>query len=358
MRLPVAARVLLWPLAAVYGAGVRLRGWLYARRVLRPRRLQGVVISVGNLTVGGTGKTPMVMWLAERLFAEGRRVAILTRGYRAPRRPGLPGATSGPGTAVPFRGFSDEVWLYWSRFDAKRREHRLLLGVGPDRWEEGRHLEAAGAEWFLLDDGFQHLRLARDVDILLIDSTDPFGGGHLLPAGRLREPKSALGRADLVVITRTSHAPATEEVVRRHTAAPIFYAQTVLTDMPQQNPAYVAPAKARPHERTFFAFCGIGNPAAFLGDLHRWRIPVVGSVALRDHHAYSQRDVEDLEARALAAGAGGLVCTEKDIFNLQQTRFTRLPVFYCRITLHVEDAPRFWTELMRRVERKRKDLRR
>ena len=207
-----ALRTILSPLASAYSGVVRLRAQAYRNGLFRTNRLKGTVISVGNLTVGGTGKTPMVMWLAERLVRDGKRPAILTRGYR--------GGNQSDTRGVPE---SDEVALFRERLGA-----RVQLGVGKDRYASGKTLERHGAEWFILDDGFQHLSLQRDANIVLIDGTDPFGEGRLLPAGRLREPKSALGRADVVVITRVEHAPAVETVVRRFTQAPIFYARTKL----------------------------------------------------------------------------------------------------------------------------------
>lgn len=355
MRPHPLLRALFWPASVLFGVIVRTRAWLYRRGILAQKRLNGVVISVGNLTAGGTGKTPMVVWLAERLLAEGKRVAILTRGYRGSTGESIPGKGSAavPADFVPIKAFSDEVWLYWNRFDLKRQEKDLLLGIGPDRWHWGKRLERAGAECFLLDDGFQHLRLARDVEIVMIDSTDPFGEGRLLPAGRLREPVSALARAGVVVITRTQHSPAIERIVRRHSSAPIYYAQTALADMPQRNADHVGPMKADPQSRKFFAFCGIGNAEAFFDDLRRWKIQIVGKVSYRDHHRFSQQDAERIQASAVAAGADGLVCTEKDVANLRQVRFAQLPVFFCRIVLHIADAPGFWRQINEIVQRKR-----
>src|SRR5437868_12034081 len=167
-------RTLLWPLSVAYGAVVRVRAWLYAQGWLKRKRLKGTVISVGNLTVGGTGKTPMVIWLAEKFLAEGKRVAILSRGYR--------------GT----NGTSDEVELMRSRLQC-----RVAFGVGKNRFTEGQRLAAQRTiDIFLLDDGFQHLQLARDLDILLMDASASLHGELLLPVGRLREPLSAMSRAN------------------------------------------------------------------------------------------------------------------------------------------------------------------
>src|SRR5262249_23548352 len=189
-----ALRALLWPFAVLYGAVVRLRALLYRWKILRTRRLRGTVISVGNLTVGGTGKTPMVLWTAERMASEGKRAAILTRGYRG-------------GNQADARGLprSDEVALLHERLGG-----RAQLGVGKDRYAAGQALERHGAEWFILDDGFQHLALGRDANIVLIDATNPFGGGRLLPAGGLPEPKAAPRRGGGGVITRSGTAPAVQ----------------------------------------------------------------------------------------------------------------------------------------------------
>src|SRR5262249_4083641 len=149
----------------VYGAAARLRARAYSKGWLAKKKLNRPVISVGNLTVGGTGKTPMVIWLAERFLKEGKRVGILSRGYHGED------------------GTSDEVDLMKGRLG-----DGVLFGVGKDRYAEGRKLEAQGMELFLLDDGFQHLSLARDVDIVLIDRSQPLSEDKVLPAGRLREP--------------------------------------------------------------------------------------------------------------------------------------------------------------------------
>jgi tetraacyldisaccharide 4'-kinase len=319
-----------WPLSVIYEVAARLRANLYLYGVLKQRRLDGTVISVGNLTVGGTGKTPMVIWLAEKLIAQGERPAILTRGYRgeAPKNDGgLPGA--------------DEVALMVTRLRAK-----VQLGVGKDRYASGRVLERHGAKYFILDDGFQHLRLHRDADVVLLDATDPFGGGKLLPGGGLREPLSALGRASVVVITRSDHAPAVESLVKRNTAAPIFYARAELQRV-LRAPALAVewPLPDRASARVF-AFCGIGNSRAFFDDLRQWGFSVVGERSFRDHHRYSPEDLAALERAARDVQADAMICTEKDVFNLRDAGAGTLPVYACRIGLAVEDGDKFWDAVM------------
>src|SRR5215472_14989763 len=196
----------LWPLSLLYGVVAGARVWMYQRGWLRQRRLKGTVISVGNLTVGGTGKTPIVIWLAEKFLAEGKRVAILSRGYRG------------------LNGTSDEVDLMKSRLQG-----RVVFGVGKNRFDVGHRLEAQQPiDIFLLDDGFQHLQLARDLDILLVDASRPLRNESLLPSGRLREPLSGIHRADIVVFTRAQDELPLKRAIHEFPQFPIFPASTHL----------------------------------------------------------------------------------------------------------------------------------
>jgi tetraacyldisaccharide 4'-kinase len=243
---------------------------------------------------------------------------------------------------------SDETWMMQRHLGAKAR-----LGVGADRYAHGLSLGKEGIEWFLLDDGFQHLRLARDADILLIDAHDPFGSGHLLPAGRLREPKSAMRRADLIVITRSEHAPALESVIRRYTPAPIFYATTELKEIYLEGRGTGDLRTADWLGKRMFVFCGIGNPAAFVENVGHWGMEVAGHVAFRDHHRYSASDLAEIESRAAVAGAEALICTEKDSYNLGPARPNTLPLYVCRIATRLTDSAQFWSTLYEIIERKR-----
>ncbi|HUO33438.1 MAG TPA: tetraacyldisaccharide 4'-kinase [Candidatus Acidoferrum sp.] len=337
---------ILWPLSLPYGGLAHLRARAYRKGIFKQHRLDGIVVSVGNLTVGGTGKTPMVLWLAQNLAAEGKRVGILTRGYQ--------GQASPDGDAG--KSTSDEVRLLHSRLG-----NRVAFGVGADRLARGKELAAKGIEWFLLDDGFQHLRLARDADIVLLDATDPFGGGHLLPAGRLREPRTALARADIIVITRSIHSPAVEAAVRRDSAAPVFYARTELEAVlpvpgsvatsDESRPS--APKPFDPHLAKLFAFCGIGNPSAFLHDLREWGFQIVGQRVFPDHHRYSLAEVDALAAAATASRAEGVIFTEKDVFNLSGLAW-RLPnAHFCRIRLCLDREEEFWRALLGAVQSRR-----
>ncbi len=330
---------LLWPLSLIYGVAAALRARAYAQGIFRRRRLDGVVISVGNLTVGGTGKTPMVLWIAERLLAEGKNVAILTRGYRGKSAAAAESKSAGRSDII---STGDEVQLLKSRL-----AERVMLGIGADRYKNGLVLAGRGVKWFVLDDGFQHLQLARNVDIVLIDASKPFGGGHLLPAGRLREPRGALKRADVIVITRSSHAPAIESVVRHYSSAPIFYARTELDSVRSHLGLQLLPMELR--GKALFAFCGIGNPGAFYSDLREWGFHIVGHKSFRDHHRFTAADMAEIEKEARKAGASGLICTEKDSFNLPEI-LPCMDFWVCAISLRVDGDEEFWRTVLSKAE--------
>jgi tetraacyldisaccharide 4'-kinase len=323
MSLHPFVRALLWPLSLLYGVVVRARVWGYQKGWLKQRRLKATVISVGNLTVGGTGKTPMVIWLAEKFLAEGKKVAILSRGYR------------GSGST------SDEVELMKFRL-----QERIVFGVGKDRFAEGQRLESQQPiDIFLLDDGFQHLQLARDLNILMLDGSVKLKKEWLLPAGILREPISACRRADILIVTRKTERPDIEAADSHKFS--IFYAQTRLHGFRfvnnQETPTYLSEIGPGP----FFAFCGIGNPEAFWADLKRWHVPVVGTKKFRDHHGYTAGDMRRLEMAAERTGAAGFITTEKDERNLRDKGLLKRPLYVAVIDLVLSSESEFQAKLDR-----------
>jgi tetraacyldisaccharide 4'-kinase len=235
---------------------------------------------------------------------------------------------------------------------------QVAFGVGPNRFARGRELAARGIDWFVLDDGFQHRQLARHVDIVLIDATNPFGGGHLLPWGRLREPRSGLSRADIIVITRSEHSPAIEAAIRHDSRAPVFYARPCLDSVQSFNSGAAEPQDlsndSSIRSQKLFAFCGIGNPPAFLVDLRDWGFQVTGHKFFRDHHRYTSRNLDEIQAEARKAGASSLICTEKDIFNLPRIPpQANLPVLYCRISMRIEREDELWRALQAKADSRR-----
>ena len=326
MNIPRPLALLLWPLSLVYASAASLRAWLYKHGWLKQQRLNRPVISVGNLTTGGTGKTPMVIWIAEKLLAEGKRVAILSRGYYGSN------------------GTSDEIELMKQRLNG-----RVMFGIGPDRYAEGQRLESAGVDVYVLDDGFQHLQLARDVDIVLVDSTRPLKNEFVLPAGRLREPRSALNRANAVVFTRTEQSNPTVNAIQNFPQFAIYPAVTRLLGFRRQgtddHQEPLRPSVTGSH----FAFCGIGNPDAFFADLERWGIHLAGRRAFPDHHRYSPREVAALERAAALAGANTLVTTEKDAQNIQPGVSSKLSIEVAVVAMELPDEREFLRDLQNRL---------
>jgi tetraacyldisaccharide 4'-kinase len=331
--------------AAAYGAGVRLRNAWYDR----PAHVHAgpiPVISVGNLAIGGTGKTPLVAWLARRLAAQGAVAAVVSRGYGGTAGPGPVVVSTGSGPRVDARICGDEPHLL------ARALPGTIVIVGADRVEGARAAAAAGAAVVVLDDGFQHRRLGRDLDIVLLDGRSPFDGGRLLPAGRLREPASSLARADLVVLTRLGEgdeARATRAAVRAagFTGPIVRAGHRVIAYFDLDGKPHAAPAEA-------LAFCGIGDPSLFRADLEATGVRLAGFRAFRDHHPYTVGLWEGLCADAARLRVP-LVTTEKDLSRLESVAGlspSRAPLFVLRIEATVWDES-VLLDAVRRARRSR-----
>ncbi len=292
---------------------------MYQKGWFKQHRLKAPVISVGNLTVGGTGKTPMVIWLAEKFLADGKRVAILSRGYRGSS------------------GTSDEIELMKFRLQS-----RVAFGVGKNRFAVGQRLEAQQPiDIFLLDDGFQHLQLARDLDILLMDASRPMQGELLLPAGRLREPLGAMSRANLVVFTRTETVPGTFEAIEKLSQFRLFGSSTRLLGFRRFGGDFFLQSRDEVGTGPFFAFCGLGNPDAFLRDLRNWGLTICGQAIFPDHYRYRESDISTIKQAAKQTGANAFITTEKDAQNLLGRRFEETPLYVCVIDLIVSPEADF-----------------
>lgn len=303
-----------------YGALVSLRSKLYAAGVLSSSRVDVPVISVGNLTWGGTGKTPVTAWIAAHFHSAGRRVGILSRGYGRASR----------GTVV----VSDGNRILVSAADSGDEPQQLALTL-PDsivvvaarRIDAARRARELGANLLILDDGFQHLAIERDLNIVLLDALNPFGGG-LPPAGRLREPASALVRADVVLITRADadgSTPALDARVRQlNTRAPIFHLRFRFSGWRDEKGRRVEAV-----EGASIAVCGIASPESFRQTLREARVEPAELIVFRDHHDYAPGDIRNLEERAASRGARLLVTTEKDTVKLAGR--TRLKLLAARI---------------------------
>jgi len=292
--------------AAVYGGLVRLRNAWYDRPDAS-RRATVPVISVGNLALGGTGKTPLVAWIARRVQSMGLVPAVVSRGYGGTAGPGPLVVSNGEGPRVNARACGDEPHLL------ARSLPGAIVVVGSDRIEGARAAAGAGAGVVILDDGFQHRRLARDLDIVVLDGRGPFDGGHLLPRGSLREGPRALRRAQVVVLTRLAQgdlaAGANRAVRESGFTGPVVRAGHRTTGFHDAGgTAAAAPARA-------LAFCGIGDPSLFRTDLAEAGVVTPRFHAFRDHQPYTVAAWETLAAEARALGIP-LVTTDKDLSRL------------------------------------------
>jgi tetraacyldisaccharide 4'-kinase len=305
-------------LGSVFSVGVHSRNALYDRGLFRARRLRGPVVSVGNLSVGGSGKTPFVLLLSELLKARGIKLDILSRGYgRETRGVAL---VDPEGSA---RDFGDEPVLMARRLG-------VPVVVGEDRYEAGLFAEEKfGAQLHILDDGFQHRALARDFDIVLVTADDV--RDRLLPRGRLREPLSSLQRADAVVLM--SGAP-----------ADAFPLQGKFVWQARRGiwPKCIPP---RP-----VAFCGIARPRNFFQQLRMAKIEPSAEALYRDHHAYTEKDVRELLELCRAGEGGGFVTTEKDAINLGPHLPALQPLAVVPVRMRLLDAPNVVDTLLRVVQ--------
>lgn len=296
---------LLTPLSLVYGLILRLRALAYAAGLLRSFRLPKPVIAVGNLTLGGTGKTPMVAYLARWLMERGKRVVVLSRGYGGSLEGEVRIVADGCTILLPPGEAGDEPYLLASSVPG------LLLVIGADRYRAGLlALERLEPDIFILDDGFQHLRLRRDLNLLLLDCAKPFGSGRTLPAGRLREPVTAVERADLVIYTRCNDGKPSPVTGKPSCAA--FHRLTGALPLAGGEPL---PFHALKLLRGV-AFAGIADPAAFFQSLEREGVSPVATLAFPDHCRYGEHEIAALCRLKEASGADFMITTGKDAVKL------------------------------------------
>jgi tetraacyldisaccharide 4'-kinase len=310
------------PLSSIYGGVVRARNALYDAGVLPARRLRGPVISVGNLSTGGSGKTPFVMLLGELLRARAVKFDVLSRGYGRKSR----GVQMVDPSGRP-DDFGDEPILI-------ARKLQMPVIVGDDRYEAGQLAESKfGPQLHLLDDGFQHRGLRRDFDIVLItpqDATD-----HLLPAGRLREPLNSLARADALVLASGASAnsfPLSGKVVWRVRRG-------------------IAPRDVPPRP---VVFCGIARPQNFVLQLRAANIDPAAEAFYRDHHAYTEKDIRELVALGEKSESGGFVTTEKDAVNLGGYLSALNPISVVPVRMELADAANALDTMLRTIEERRR----
>ncbi len=331
-------------IGALYGRATSLRARWYATGRLAAETLPRPTISVGNITFGGTGKTPFVEFLARRLRFEGWRPAILSRGYGRRSR-GVVVVGEGAGPLVSAEEGGDEPVAL-----ARAAAPGVCVVVGERRGAAAARALALGADLFLLDDGFQHLAVRREVDLLLLDARDPFGGGRLPPRGRLREPLDAIARADAIVFTRTDRGlprlDALETVARLAPGKPVFRARLRAAALHDESDAPIAAGAIA--ERRLLAVCGIANPSSFAASLSELGLAAEERLEFRDHQRYGPRELARIRDAAARTGASLVVTTEKDAVKLAGR--AGLPLVAVRLSVGIEE-PGFFPFLAARLPR-------
>ncbi|HSA78472.1 MAG TPA: tetraacyldisaccharide 4'-kinase [Nitrospirota bacterium] len=310
--LPIGAFLRL--LSLFYALAIRLRHMFYAIGVFRQQSLALKVISVGNITLGGTGKTPTVIQIAGLLLKNQKHPVIISRGYGREDESDIVVVSDGGKILADAKSGGDEPLLISSVLSG------VPVVVGSDRYKAAVFAQQKfNTDTVVLDDGFQHIRLKRDLDIVLVDAVDPFGNGKLFPAGVLREPLTALTRAHVVLITGTDKEEGLEElkrVIRQNTKAKIFTARQVPAEITD-----ITSGDTRPHTAlrgtTVLAFSGIARPASFTKLLRTLGADIRAEVAYPDHYAYNKSELTALFKKAADANVSMIITTEKDAVKLK-----------------------------------------
>ena len=322
-----ALKILTW----LYWAGYQIRNGLYKSGMIKPDKTGIPVISVGNLTWGGTGKTSFVIYLASRLEKMGKRVVILTRGY---------GRKTKTQIVLDKRSLSIQKW------QACGDEPYLICQSLQDTAVMVNSKRVRAAEWakrklqpdvFILDDGFQHRKLYRDLDLVLIDGGNPFGNGNLIPSGSLREPPKAIKRGNLVVLTKITdrnEARKAEATIKNLTYSPVIHSRHKLLSVVELKSNRQVTLESIQGKKTL-AFCGIGNPESFYRQLEENRLRIVKKARFPDHYNYETLDLFTLEKEALKAGADYLATTAKDGLKISSDLQLKIPVLIFEIEVEI-----------------------
>ena len=334
-------KLILSPVSFLYGCIQRLRSLAYRTGILCTRRLPRPVVSVGNITVGGTGKTPVTAWLAGHLIEQGYRVAALSRGYGGSQEGEVAIVSDGSQMLLSAAECGDEPYLLASTVPG------LMVVIGSDRYAAGLlAMERLNPDLFLLDDGFQHIRLHRDMNILLLDAKRPLGNGWTLPAGLLREPYSAARRADWIIHTRCDNKA---EILPGLEGIPRVFTRHELAGLVSMEGGGLQPL-TQLKGRSVVAFAGIAEPEPFFHDLAACEARLVRTIALQDHVDYDEALLESITSTA----ADFFVTTEKDAVKLQGLlRSDQKHILAARLKLSVEGGDPLLEDLCNLLQKMR-----
>jgi tetraacyldisaccharide 4'-kinase len=343
-------------ISVLYGGLAHLRRRLYALGTLKNRRLPCPVISVGNLTLGGTGKTPMVIHLAERILAMGYRPVILSRGYKglAEKRGAV--VSDGRSLLCDARQAGDEPYLMAALLPT------VPVAVGRNRYRIGMDaVRRFHPDMVILDDGFQHLQLARDFNMLLLDARRPYGNGYIFPRGTLREPATSLHSADAVVLTRSGQNRGGEcsDLIRRVQPRPVFLSDhnsVVRLLLGAGQPIAGMTSGQRPDfdlkGKRVFAFTGLARNDAFFHALKGLGAGLQGTKGFDDHHAFTDGDLHRIAMDAERAGATCLVTTDKDFVRLPRGIRLPLELIVMGVRMDFGEQRKVWQTYIERVVKK------
>lgn len=321
-----------------YWLGYHLRFLLYRSGAVKPKKLQAKVISIGNITLGGTGKTPLVIYLAEKLKQKELKVSILTRGYKR-RKKELTEIGRENKKRISWTEVGDEPYLLASRL------YDVPVLISKDRANAGVSAERKyQADFLVLDDGFQHWKLSRDLDIVVIDSTNPFGNLKLLPAGILREPLSSLKRADIFVLNKVDQISDEHNVIRvlrrYNQDAPIIQSvykinsiERLLDHSSKEKHLPIQVEETHLEGKKALAFSGIGNPLSFEKSLDLLKVQVLSHRRFPDHFFYQKKDILNLEKEAQNLEADFMITTEKDSIRIPMMSELKIPIYIFKIDL-------------------------
>ena len=358
-----ASLAALFFLSRVYRALVQFRLWLFAERLIRQRMLGCLVVSIGNLTVGGTGKTPVVEVFARTLAAKGRRVAVLSRGYRSKSKPfsqkivdmvwradrDIPPKVVSDGRRLLLDSASagDEPYMLASNL------HNVIVLVDKDRVKSGRYaIRHFGADTLILDDGFQYLRLRPHINIALVDATAPFHNHQLLPRGLLREPIRNLRRANYVFLTKSNggtHLRHLKAFIKKHNPRAEIIECThkaeYLMDIYAQDKIGLEHLRGR----RLAAISGIAAPESFEAALEKLGGTVVYAERFADHHRFRQQEILDFLNASLAQRAEMVITTEKDAVRFPKLDRRDIPIYYLRVRIDILSGQESFNDCIARI---------
>ena len=344
-------KLLFYIFSIFYWLGYHLRFFLYQGGMVKPKKLKAKGISIGNITLGGTGKTPLVVYLVQKLKQRKLKVSILTRGYKRRRRE-VTELIEENKNRIHWTEVGDEPYLLASRL------YNVPVVVSKDRATSGVCAENKyQAEVLVLDDGFQHWKLSRDLDIVVIDATDPFGNLKLFPAGILRESLSSLKRADIFVLNKADQIPSKQSLIRilksYNRDAPLVESMYKVNSIERMfdhssvnnSSPFLAEGKKLQGKKVL-AFSGIGNPFSFEKSLKLLKVEVLKHHKFRDHFPYKKKDILNLEKEAQKLGADFMITTEKDSVRIPMMSELEIPIYVFKIDLVITKGEEiFWEKI-------------